>query len=182
MVEFRVCAKAKKSGKRLDGYVESVSANELSWCSTLSLIENSCDSVFPFLYEELAHDLSALVEDLCAFLNTKPPANLQAILNVRENPSPRSRPGRLLSQLIDWLSKLLAKVANPTVNRVGIAKRLRQFGGVLGSKLDRYFPAASPLVIDRETSKMLRKDWDDFLDLVGRRRGRDFSALSRNQS
>lgn len=169
--------RAKKHPTKLDSYAESFSADELSWCRILGLIEASCDAVFAFLYEELPHSPHALVDDLCRFLGVKPPSDLDDLLDVRENPSPRSLQGQLLSRSFYRLSRRLAKITNTKISDAPIAYRLRKYGFRLGAHFDRYFPAYHHVPFNADTARVLRQDWANLLSLVGERRGRDFSDL-----
>jgi hypothetical protein len=168
--------RAKKNPYGLDSYAASFSADELSWCRTLRSIEASCDRVFAFLYEELLHGPHTLVDDLCRFLSVKPPSNLAGLLEISENPSPRSRQGQLLSRAFFRLSLRIAKT-NSKIDTTGIIHFLRQQGFRLGAQFDRYFPAYHHISFNAETARALRQDWANLLRLVGERRGRDFSAL-----
>jgi hypothetical protein len=155
--------KAKKWGGNPESYVKTLSLEDLTWCRTLSTIEASCASVFPFLYEELSRDPDALIDDLCLFLGTRRPSNLHHLVSVRENPSPKGRVGQLLSR---------------SFFIVPSHKRVRNFGARLGARLDRYFPER-PIAVDSGTVGALSEDWNALVGLVSARRGRDFSMLSR---
>ena len=101
--------KAKKQGVKVERYLATFSRDDLSWCRSLDLIEDGKRPVFPFLYEELSHAPQALIGDLCRFLKTEAPANLSEVLSVRENASPRSQAGQLLSRPFFQVSYALEK-------------------------------------------------------------------------
>jgi len=163
--------KAKKQGVKAERYVASFSRDDLSWCRSLDLIEDGDRSVFPFLYEELSCAPEALIDDLCRFLGTEAPANLTELLTVRENSSPRSRAGQLVSRPFFQVSYALERF---TPIR---AKSLRELGGRLGSRLDQNF-APLQIGLDPDMARDLRRDWERLLQRIGDMRNRDLSALS----
>ena len=163
--------KAKKQGVKLERYVATFSREDVSWCRSLDLIENGSRSVFPFLYEELSYAPEALIDDLCRFLGTNIPANLTELLAMRENASPRSKAGQMLSRPFFQTSYALRSFTS--IN----TKSLREFGGRLGTRLDQHF---TPLEIglDQDMAEDLRRDWKHLLERIGNRRNRDLSVLS----
>ena len=162
--------KAKKEGVNFARYVRTFSADDLSWCRSLDLIEGASLAVFPFLYEELTSAPEPLIEDLCRFLGTRPPGNLNDLLARRENPSPRSRAGQLVSRPFFQISYALDRL--PGVK----TKRLREFGARLGARFDGN--GTREVVLDRELAGELKQDWDGLLARICRSRGKDFSAFS----
>ncbi|MGH6824191.1 hypothetical protein [Methyloceanibacter sp.] len=163
--------KAKKQGVKLKRYVATFSREDLSWCRSLDLIEDGRRSVFPFLYEELSCAPEALVDDLCRFLGTEIPANLPELLAVRENASPRSKAGQILSRPFFQTSYALRSFTSLNT------KSLREFGGRLGTRLDQHF-APLEIGLDQDMAQDLRRDWKRLLERIGNRRSRDLSALS----
>jgi hypothetical protein len=127
--------------------------------------------VFPFLYEELSHAPQALVGDLCRFLKTEVPANLSEVLRARENASPRSQAGQLLSRPFFQVSYALEKFTPIE------ARRLRELGARLGTRLDENF-APLQIDLDQDMERELRKDWETLLRRMSAIRGRDLSAPS----
>jgi hypothetical protein len=162
--------KAKKDAVNFERYARTFSGDDLSWCSSLALVEGACSSVFPFLYEELFCAPEALIDDLCRFLNVKAPQNLQELLRNRENPSPRSQAGQLVSRSFFQTSYALDRFAG--VN----TRSLREFGARIGAQLDRNF-APRRVVLDHDITCDLRRDWECLLPRIGDHRGRDFSVL-----
>ena len=162
--------RAKKEGVNFARYVRTFSVDDLSWCRSLDLVEGASPSVFPFLYEELTSAPEPLIEDLCRFLGTKPPANLNDLLARRENPSPRSRAGQLVSRPFFQVSYALDRL--PGVKTKG----LREFGARLGARFDGN--GTREVVLNRELAEELKQDWDGLLARIGRWRGRDFSGFS----
>jgi hypothetical protein len=163
--------KAKKQGVQLTRYVATFSREDLSWCRSLDLIEDGHRSVFPFLYEELSYAPEALIDDLCRFLGTEIPANLAELLAVRENASPRSKAGQILSRPFFQTSYALRSFTS--IN----TKSLREFGGRLGTRIDQHF-APLEVGLDQDMAQDLRRDWERLLERIGDRRSRDLSALS----
>jgi len=163
--------KAKKQGVRLEDYIATFSPDDLSWCRSLDLIEEGNRSVFPFLFEELSYAPEALIDDLCRFLGTEKPATLNELLSVRENSSPRSRAGQLLSRPFFQISYALKKYTRIDT------KSLRDLGARLGTGLDHNF-APLELGLDQDTTRVLREDWEHLLQRIGERRSRDLSALA----
>ena len=163
--------KAKKQGVQLKSYVATFSREDLSWCRSLDLIEDGSRSVFPFLYEELSCAPEALIDDLCSFLGTEVPANLTELLAVRENASPRSKAGQILSRPFFQTSYALRNFTS--IN----TKSLREFGGRLGTRLDQHF-APLEIGLEQDMAGDLRRDWERLLERIGNRRSRDLSALS----
>lgn len=163
--------KAKKEGVKVEHYVGTFSRDDLSWCRSLDLIEDGKRAVFPFLYEELSYAPEALIGDLCRFLKTETPANLSEILSIRENRSPRSQAGQLLSRPFFQLSYALEKFTPIE------ARPLRELGARLGSRLDQSF---TPLQIslDPDLERDLRRDWERLVERTSEIRARDLSALS----
>jgi hypothetical protein len=163
--------KAKKQGVKVARYIATFSRDDLSWCRSLDLIEAGKRPVFPFLYEELSHAPQALVGDLCRFLKTEVPANLSEILRARENASPRSQAGQLLSRPFFQVSYALEKFTPIK------ARRLRELGARLGTRLDENF-APLQIDLDQDMERELRKDWETLLRRMSDIRGRDLSAPS----
>jgi hypothetical protein len=163
--------KAKKQGVQLKSYVATFSREDLSWCRSLDLIEDGSRSVFPFLYEELSCAPEALIDDLCSFLGTEIPANLTELLAVRENASPRSKAGQILSRPFFQTSYALRNFTS--IN----TKSLRELGGRLGTRLDQHF-APLEIGLDQDMAEDLRRDWERLLERIGDGRSRDLSALS----
>jgi hypothetical protein len=163
--------KAKKQGVKLKQYVATFSREDLSWCRSLDLIEEGGRSVFPFLHEELSCAPEALIDDLCRFLGTDIPANLTELLAMRENASPRSKAGQMLSRPFFQTSYALRSFTS--IN----TKPLREFGGRLGTRLDQHF-APLEIGLDQDMAEDLRRDWEHLLKHIGERRSRDLSPLS----
>jgi len=164
------CNKAKKTrGVSQQAYVATFSLEDLSWCQTLRTIERSSPGVFPFLYEELLLQPHVLIEDLCSFIVETPPKNLDQLLTARENPSPRSHVGQLVAQSLYALHYASGRMIP------------KSYSGRIGARFDRYFPT-KPMVLDTDVAAALQEDWNDLKRLIGERRSRDFSALSRNQA
>jgi hypothetical protein len=156
--------RAKKNfGMSRASYLNAFTVEDLTWCRKLALIEQSCSSVFPFLFEELARDPKTLINDMCQFLGKVPPPNLDQLLGARENPTPRSGVGQFVSRAL-----LFAIPSNQ--------KRMKHRAYDFAAGLDRYFPVR-PFVLPSEMAGNLRRDWDELLVRVGERRGRDFSAF-----
>jgi hypothetical protein len=156
--------RAKKSwGVTWDRYLLRFSLEELCWCNGLRLVESLCPSVFPFLYEELVEAPEILVEDLCRFIGSPPPSDVQELLRIRENPSPRSRLGQTLSAM-----------CRPALGWVGRSASRRLKAGLRNFD-SRYSPRRIQLPGAWEAR--LRQDWDQLLALVSERRGRDLSRL-----
>ena len=140
--------------------------------------------MFPFLYEELSHAPHALVGDLCRFLKTEVPANLSEVLRVRENASPRSQAGQLLSRPFFQVSYALEKFTPIK------ARRLRELGARLGTRLDENF-APLQIDLDQDMARELRKDWENssaaderyprtrFVGVLGTPAGRSGAGLDR---
>lgn len=162
--------KAKKQGVQLNRYVATFSREDLSWCRSLDLIEDGRKSVFPFLYEELSCAPEVLIDDLSRFLGTERPANLTELLAVRENASPRSQFGQILSRPFFQTSYALE---NFTSIRT---KSLREFGARLGTRVDQHF-APLQIGLDQDMAQDLRRDWERLLQRIGALRSRDLSAL-----
>jgi hypothetical protein len=163
--------KAKKQGVRLEDYIATFSPDDLSWCRSLDLIEEGNRSVFAFLFEELSYAPEALIDDLCRFLGTEAPANLNELLRVRENASPRSQAGQLLSRPFFQFSYALKRYTSIDT------KSLRDLGARLGTRLDHTF-APLDLGLNQDIARKLRADWERLLQRVGERRGHDLSTLS----
>jgi hypothetical protein len=163
--------KAKKQGVKAERYLATFSRDDLSWCRSLDLIEEGKRPVFAFLYEELSQGPEALIGDLCRFLRTQTPANLTEILSVRENASPRSQAGQLLSRPFFQVSYALERFTPIK------ARPLRELGARLGTQLDQNF---TPLQIELEPDMAgeLRRDWDSLLKRMSDIRGRDLSAMA----
>jgi hypothetical protein len=108
-----------------------------------------------------------LVDDLCKFINKTPPENLDELLNVRTNPSPRSEVGQFVSRSLYALSA---------------ASRRQLFKhncGPLGAKFDRYFHVPA-FKLKPELSQKLNQDWNELIHVIGKRRGRDLSPMLRS--
>jgi hypothetical protein len=150
-------------------YVATFSLEDLSWCQALRTIEGSSLAVFPFLYEELLLQPHVLIDDLCNFIGKTPPKNLDELLTARQNPSPRSQVGQLVSQSLYTLHYASGRMIPKT------------YAGQIGARFDRYFPT-KPLVLDPEVAAALQQDWNDLKHLIGERRNRDFRALSRDRA
>jgi hypothetical protein len=157
--------KAKKNfGIDQESYVTAFSLDDLSWCRTLETIDESCPSVFPFLYEELLRAPEALVDDLCRFIGKAKPPNLDQLLKVRENPTPRSEIGQLVSRsLLKFTRTSARKVRKPHVYAVG-------------AWFDSWFPS-DRMTLEPDLARTLQQDWNELLARIGERRGRDFAAL-----
>jgi hypothetical protein len=69
-------------GVTWEAYLARFSPEELTWCRHLRLIESSCPSMFPYLYEELIESPETLVEDLCRFISRPLPSNIEALLRI----------------------------------------------------------------------------------------------------
>jgi hypothetical protein len=154
--------RAKKRALNRQLFVNSFTREELSWCHTLNLIESSCETVFPFLYEELIYAPHALVDDLCRFIGVEPPSNLEALLAMRAQPSARTLPGQFVTRLFYLVS---------------LTRPLHGYGKRLGVRVDRYFKPRR-IVLEPELATELHQDWARFLAMAGDRRTRDFSALA----
>jgi hypothetical protein len=158
--------KAKKTwGMSPKNYVQVFSFDDLSWCKKLDTIEQFSAAVFPFFYEELLWNPHALVDDLCKFLGKAPPANLDQLLKIRENSSPRTQVGQFVSRALYALSA---------------ASRRQLFKpqcGPLGARFDRFF-SIKPIALKPEMARALQQDWNDLLQLIGQHRRRDFSSLA----
>ena len=152
----------KNAGLTHERYVGAFSAEDLSWCTKLDLIEQSCPRVFPLLYEELLREPKALTEELCRFIGKGVPADLDRLLLIRENPTPRSAAGHLLTRAILKLAGSHRRLVKRRAYR-------------LGASVDRFFPH-HPITIPPDLAAILEQDWNRLLDRVGERRGRDFSA------
>ena len=162
--------KAKKEGVDFEHYVGTFSVEDLSWSRSLDLIESTSGSVFPFFYEELQSAPELLIEDLCRFLGTSPPANLSEVMARRENPSPRSLAGQLVSRPFFQISYALDRL--PGVKTKG----LREFGARLGARFDG--GERHNIALDSDLAGALKQDWDAILERIGRCRGREFSNFS----
>lgn len=162
--------KAKKEGLDFDRYAATFSPDDLSWSRSLDLVEGTSRRVFPFLYEELVHSPKELIGDLCGFIGSEPPANLDELLKKRENPSPRSQFGQLLSRPFFQLSYALDRIL-PVKTRP-----IRDFGARLGARFD---DEAAPrnAVIAPDLAAELKEDWKRLLERAGHLRGRDFSGF-----
>jgi hypothetical protein len=163
--------KAKKQGVELKRYIATFSRDDLSWCRSLDLIEDGRRPVFPFLHEELSYAPEALIDGLCRFLGADIPANLTELLAMRENASPRSKAGQMLSRPFFQTSYALRNFTS--IN----TKPLRELGGRLGTRLDQHF-APLEIGLDQDMAEDLRQDWQRLLERIGDRRSRDLSALS----
>ena len=167
--------KAKKRPLSAVEYLSSYSPDDLSWCKILAAADRAPVPVFGFLYEELNSDPSALVADLCRFLGTTEPSNLSEILAKRENLSPRGDLGRRASRVFFTISRILKPI--PFLSN---AKRpLRSLGSKFGARLDRHSVPAPTIAFDDALAKLLQGDWSKLVEIVGERRGRDFSALAK---
>lgn len=165
-LEAAYCNKAKKTwGMSRPAYLETFSPEDLSWCKALRTIEGSFKSVFPFLYEELVRTPHSLIADLCGFLGKAPPADLDQVLKVRRNPSPRSSAGQFLSRSLYAVSAASRR------------NLLKQRCGRFGAALDRFFHVP-PFDLPADLDQKLTQDWNDLVRLVAERRGRDLSPLS----
>ena len=154
----------KNFGIDQDGYVKGFSLSDLSWRRKLETIGASCEAVFPFLYEELLRDPKLLVTDLCRFIGKPPPPNLDELLRIRENATPRSALGQFVSRSMLKLSR--------SSNR----RHWKHHAFRVGAWCDNIYPKRRSLPLDPELAGALREDWNELLDLVGKRRGHDFSA------
>jgi hypothetical protein len=164
-LEAAYCNKAKKTwGMSREAYLGTFSHRDLSWCQTLQAIDESFESVFPFLYEELVRAPLPLIDDLCKFINKTPPENLSQLLNVRRNPSPRSEVGQFVSRSLYALSAASRR------------QLLKSYCGPLGAKFDRYFTVPA-FKLDTELRQQLNQDWSELIKVIGKRRGRDLSPL-----
>jgi hypothetical protein len=162
--------KAKTQRLDFERYAETYSRDDLSWCGSLDIIEGTSSSIFPFLYEELVETPEALIRDLCTFLGTEPPQDLDKLLKKRENPSPRSGFGQSISRAFHRLSYGLDRIMPMST------RPLRQLGAHLGSRFDdEEAPRQAPL--EPELAQALRQDWKEVVVRVGRHRGRDLSAF-----
>lgn len=164
--------RAKKHGLSPRSYLAGFSQEDLSWCGKLDRIEATFTRVFPFLYEELALDPLGLVADICRFIDAPAPSRLEAMLQVRENRSPRSRIGQLLAQPFhrsaNWLGRL------PGFSVAGV----QDFGAQLGARFDRLFPYLPPAVVFGPTQQaILAEDWAALLLRVEAQRGRRIVAF-----
>jgi hypothetical protein len=153
----------RESGLTSEQYLKTFSLEDLSWSRWLPLMERSCASIFPFLYEEFRLRPNALINDLCKFLRKEPPPNVNRLLAVRENLSPRSSAGQLVSRTLFNLSKARQR------------QSLTRHCYRLGTWVDRFFPARA-IELDAETASYLQRDWNTLVRLVGERRGQDFWA------
>jgi hypothetical protein len=166
--------KAKKEPVLPDSYLESFTSTELSWCRLLDTVGAARVPIFCFLYEELLHGPEALVSDLCGFLGTPVPSNWSEISERRENRSPRGGLGQHASRALFSIARVLKRA--PLISR---AKRpLRSLGSKLGTRLDRYSAPATAITFNDALARELKADWKSLLNIVGERRGRDFSALA----
>jgi hypothetical protein len=158
--------KAKKTWRMSPrDYVRGFSLEDLSWRTKLRTIEQSSAAVFPFLYEELLRDPRVLVDDLCKFLEKVPPANLDQLLNIRENPSPRTQVGQFVSRTLYALSAASRR------------KLFKPQCGPVGARFDRFF-SIKQIALNPDLASALRQDWNDLLQLVSQHRRRDFSGLA----
>jgi hypothetical protein len=164
--------KAKKEGVDFSRYKQTFSKDDLSWCRSLDLIEETSPRIFPFLYEELVASPESLIADLCRFLDTPTPANLRQLLGRRENPSPRSSQGQAVSRPFYRISHMLDRI--PGVD----TKALREFGARFGARFDDRSATRGKTNLEPDLSAELRHDWQELLIRIGRHRGRDFSAFS----
>jgi hypothetical protein len=137
------------------------------WCHHLGLIEAQCPSMFPYLYEELIESPEALVEDLCRFIGRPLPSNIEELLRVRQNPSPRRRVGQAVSAM-SWLALTLAN----------LSARERLKGGL--KSLDSLF-SARRVELPESWRGPLRQDWDKLLGLISARGARPL-ALPRDRT
>jgi hypothetical protein len=159
--------KAKKSfDMSLPDYVNLYAGDDLLWCRKLDLIEERFPSIFPFLFEELLQSPHVLLEDLCRFIGTPTPPNLDELLRRRENVVPRSEVGQRVSRIFKALP---SKSKRAKLERKRYAYRV-------GALFDRYFPSPA-LSLDTELVSAQRQDWNNLLRRIGERRRRDFSAL-----
>jgi hypothetical protein len=158
--------KAKKTwGMSPKNYVRDFSLDDLSWSTKLRTIKQSSRAVFPFLYEELLWNPHALIDDLCKFLGKAPPANLDQLLNIRENPSPRTPVGQFVSRALYALSA---------------ASRRQLFKpqcGPLGARFDRFF-SMKRIALKPDMARALQQDWNDLLQLISQHRRRDLSGVA----
>ncbi len=164
--------RAKKRSVSPHRYLAGFSAEDLSWCGKLGRIEAACPRVFPFLYEELAHDPAGLIADLCRFINVAPPDGVQELVQQRENLSPRSRAGQFVSQPFHRISRSLGHLPGLTPGGV------RDFGVRLGARLDRAFPGRPQIHFDEAQRRELERDWADLLSRVEALRGRRIVTFS----
>ena len=135
------------------------------WCHHLGLIEAQCPSMFPYLYEELIESPEALVEDLCRFIGRPLPSNIEELLSIRENASPRSRVGQAVSAM-SW----------PALKLANLSARERLKGGL--KSLDSLF-SARRVELPESWRGPLRQDWDKLLGLISARRGATSRASAR---
>lgn len=166
--------KAKKeSAIGPDAYLQTFALEELLWCNVLAEIELAHVPVFGFLYEEIIFNPDGFVTDICNFLGTKPPVNWRETLERRMNPSPRSAMGQRVSRPFFRLSDgLRFRGYKP------LRYQLNQMGSKLGAWLDRYAPPARPVQPNDEVATLLRADWNDLVQRLGQRRGRDLYRLN----
>ena len=93
------------------------------------------------------------------------PADLDRLLRIRENPTPRSAAGHLLTRSILKLAGSRRRLVKRRAYRLGAA-------------VDRFFPHR-PVTIPPDLAAILEQDWSRLLDRIGERRGRDFSRYAR---
>lgn len=119
--------------------------------------------MFPYLYEELIESPETLVEDLCRFIGRPLPSNIEELLRIRENPSPRSRVGQAVSAM-SW----------PALKLANLSARERLKGGL--RSFDSLF-SARRVQLPASWQACLRRDWNELLGLIGERRGRNLSRF-----
>lgn len=162
---------AKNPNITQEDYVSLFSPEDLSWCLKMQMIEACYPTVFPFLYEELLLWPNLLVGDLCRFIGKPPPGNLDTLLGRRENPSPRSHFGRLMSRsLLSLVPPSRRKRATSLANRVG--------AWLDGSSSHHWEKDSLDIVLPPDLKHRLSLDWKSALVRIGEHRCRDFSELA----
>lgn len=162
--------RGKKAATTPEAYRDTFSLEELCWARRVELCDSRGLDAFVFLYEEFAHDPIALCEDLSRFLGAPMPEDTASLLAQRENPSPRTERGLRIARAGQGVARALG--ALPFTD----AKRLRRVASEFGARFDSDetrvaigFPAAE--------GETLREDWRRLVDIVAKRRGKDFSAF-----
>jgi hypothetical protein len=162
--------KAKARPVSAPQFMSMFATEELLWCDVLRLFEETETSVFAFFYEELVHRPADFISDLCGFLMTDSPVDVEGLLSQRVNPSPRTARGQFVSRLFLDLSDRLERL--PTLRR-----KVRRWGANVGTLVDTPTHEATPIQFCPSVTEVLCRDWNNLVSLVERRRGRDFGSF-----
>jgi hypothetical protein len=162
--------RGKKAPLTPEAYRDTYSRGDLIWMKRVRLGDERGLESFVFLYEEFAQEPVRLCQDLCRFLGVAPPEDIASLLARRENPSAKTERGLRMSRVAHGLARVLG--ALPFAN----AKSLRRAAWEFGASFDSD-EAPTKIDISAQDEAALKNDWQELVDEIGKRRGRDFSAF-----